>query len=122
MFVNSGPEHPASSFVLSSYALSYFPVIESVLPKFIRAIVCFRPLVLYIVLFFSFKDASGPATISFCISEGSPGSCRSEQSAGDSILWHCFSFMEVAISGDPSVFKLCFGSSTRCIAYLCSMM
>ena len=29
LFMKSGPDHPTSSFVLSSEALSFFPVIES---------------------------------------------------------------------------------------------
>ena len=41
--MKSGPKHPTSSFVISSEALSCFPVIESFFPKFVRAIMCFRP-------------------------------------------------------------------------------
>ena len=41
LFVNSGTENPTSKCFLSSEALSCFPVIESVFPKFIRAIMCF---------------------------------------------------------------------------------
>ena len=43
LFTKSGPDHPTSSFVLSSEALSFFPVIESVFQKFIRYIMCFSP-------------------------------------------------------------------------------
>ena len=41
--VKIGPENPTSYFVLSSEALSCFPVIESVLPNFTISIICFRP-------------------------------------------------------------------------------
>ena len=43
LFVKGGPENRTSSFVLSSESLSFFSVIESVLPKFIEAIMYFRP-------------------------------------------------------------------------------
>ena len=43
LLVKSRPYHPTYSFVLSSESLSFFPVIESVLTRFIRAIMCFRP-------------------------------------------------------------------------------
>ena len=102
--MKSGPDHPTSGFVLSSEALSCLPVIESVFPKFIRAIMCFRPWVLYIVLLLSPKYSSGPETISLCILEGSPYAFRAEQSSGDSIWWHYLSFMEVDISGNSSDF------------------
>ena len=87
--MKSEPENPTSSFVLSSESISCFPVIELVFPKFIRSIMCFRPLVSYIVLLLSHKDASGPAIISLCILEGIPDACRAEKSACDSIWWHC---------------------------------
>ena len=69
LLVKSGPENPTSGFVLSSEALRSFPVIESVLPKFIRAIICFRPWVPYSVPLLSTKDDNSPATISICVSE-----------------------------------------------------
>ena len=43
LFMKSGPDHPNSSFVLSSEALTFVPVIESVFQKFIRDIMCFSP-------------------------------------------------------------------------------
>ena len=65
--MKSDPEHPTSSFVLSSEALSCFPVIESGFPKFVRAMMCFRPLVPYIFLLLIPKDASIPSNIYICI-------------------------------------------------------
>ena len=80
-----GPHHPTSSFVLSSEALSFSPVIESVFPKLIRDIMCFSPRVPYIVLLLITKDDIGPATTSICMLEGIPDACRAEHSAVDSI-------------------------------------
>ena len=54
LFVNSGSDNHTYSFVLSSEALSLFPVIESFFPKSIRDIMCFSPLVPYMVLFFEY--------------------------------------------------------------------
>ena len=77
-------------------------MIESVFLKFIRYIMCFRPWVPHVVLLLSTKDASGPATISHCIWEGSPDACSTEQSSGDYIWWNFLSFMDVDISRDSS--------------------
>ena len=50
------------------------------------------------------KDASGPATISLCILEGSPDACRVEKIAADSIWWSYLPFIEVSISGNSRDF------------------
>ena len=43
MFMNSGTDNPTYRFVISIEDLSFFPMIESVFPKFIRDIICFSP-------------------------------------------------------------------------------
>ena len=84
-FIKSGTENLTSIFVLSSEAISCYPVIESFSSKLIRSIMCFRPWVTYIVLLLSPKDASGSSTIQILMLEGRPGACRAEHSTGDYI-------------------------------------
>ena len=57
-------------------------MIESVLPKFIRSIICSRPWVPWIVPLFRPKDVNDPVIVYLFMLDGSPTACKSDHSAG----------------------------------------